>query len=273
MLIDSHMHTPLCGHATGWPVEYAASAEEVGIGGIVMTCHSPATEISWQDPGVRMTMEQYEREYPQLVATARLQFQGRVEVRMGLECDYVPGWEDSIDDLLNGAGRPRLDYILGSVHPHLRPYRERFFTGDVAAYQRTYFDHLALAAESGLFHCLAHPDLIKNSFADQWSFDAIRPTILQALDRIAKTGIAMEFNTSGRLKTIAEVFPSCAMLREMAQRKIPIVLGSDAHQPVRVGDHFAEALAILSEAGYHQVIHFVGGNPLATEFANISSDR
>ena len=34
MLFDYHMHTPLCGHATGHPREYAAEAVRKGIGEI-----------------------------------------------------------------------------------------------------------------------------------------------------------------------------------------------------------------------------------------------
>ena len=41
MLYESHCHTPLCGHATGEPEEYAAMAELRGLKGIIFTCHAP----------------------------------------------------------------------------------------------------------------------------------------------------------------------------------------------------------------------------------------
>jgi len=39
----------------------------------------------------------------------------------------------------------------------------------------------------------------------------------------------------------------------MAKRKIPVVLGADAHRPTRVGDRFLEGLEILEAAGYQEV--------------------
>ena len=46
------------------------------------------------------------------------------------------------------------------------------------------------------------------------------------------------------------------MLKMMAERKIPIVLGSDAHKPIRVGEHFITALNNLVEAGFENVSYF-----------------
>ncbi len=76
------------------------------------------------------------------------------------------------------------------------------------------------------------------------------------LDRIAKTGVAMELNTSGLNKSYSEMNPGNEMLRMMAERKIPIVVGSDAHKAGRVGEHFITALNHLSEAGYEEVSYF-----------------
>jgi histidinol-phosphatase (PHP family) len=42
----------------------------------------------------------------------------------------------------------------------------------------------------------------------------------------------------------------------MAERKIPIVIGSDAHRVPRVGEHFVTALNKLSEAGFEHVSCF-----------------
>ena len=64
-------------------------------------------------------------------------------------------------------------------------------------------------------------------------------------------------NTSGYRKVIPQMNPGPEMLREMRQRDIPVVIGSDAHDPGRVGDRFGEALDALSAAGYTQVSYFV----------------
>lgn len=43
----------------------------------------------------------------------------------------------------------------------------------------------------------------------------------------------------------------------MADRNIPIVVGSDAHRAHRVGEHFVTAYNHLLEAGYEYVSYFI----------------
>ncbi|MDB6118946.1 MAG: histidinol phosphatase [Verrucomicrobiaceae bacterium] len=135
-------------------------------------------------------------------------------------------------------------------------YRKRFETGDVDEFRKTYFRLLADSAETGLFDSLAHPDLIKNYHPQEWDVEAIRPEIEAALDRIAKTSVAMELNTSGLIKSYEEMNPGLAMLRMMQERGIPVVVGSDSHRPSRVAEHFVVALKTLQTAGYDKVSVF-----------------
>jgi histidinol-phosphatase (PHP family) len=247
ILYDSHMHTPLCKHAWGKPDEYAAAAEKQGLKGINITCHNPGPD-GWSER-VRMRMDQF-GEYKDMVQETRDAWAGRIDVQLGLECDYIPGMEAWLERIIAGAD---LQFVLGSVHPQLPYYKEAFFHGDVLEFQRTYFDHLALSAETGLFDCLGHPDLVKNVFPDQWQVEAVLDDIRHCLDRIATTGVAMEINTSGLHKEIKQMNPGPTILAEMSQRDIPVVLGSDAHSPTRVGANFPAALELLQEAGYSEI--------------------
>ena len=251
LLYESHCHTPLCKHAHGEPVEYAAAALARGLKGIIFTCHCPLPDhISH---AVRMAPEQYEH-YIELVAAAREKFAGRVDVRLGLESDYYPGVEPWLEKL---HARVPLHHVLGSVHPQVPDYRQRFFHGNWFEYQQTYFDHLARSAATGLYDTLAHPDLIKNESPAEWQFERIRPFIERALDRIAATGVALELNTSGANKAIREINPSPTILGLMHARGIPVVLGSDAHRPARVADGYAKALHTLQQVGYTEISFFL----------------
>jgi histidinol-phosphatase (PHP family) len=147
--------------------------------------------------------------------------------------------------------------VLGSVHMQMAPYKARFLTGDPYAFQRTYFDHVAESAETGLFDTVAHPDLVKNEFPTHWDFARIQPDIERALDRIAATGVAMELNTSGLNKALPEMNPGPAMLALMRARNIPVVIGADAHRPARVADNYLGALRHLQHAGYTEVSYFL----------------
>ncbi|HEX9997324.1 MAG TPA: histidinol-phosphatase [Abditibacterium sp.] len=249
VLFESHCHTPLCRHSVGEPEEYAQVALERGMAGINITCHGP-TPIEW---GHCMRQSEWS-EYLALCERARQKFAGQIEVKTGIECDFLPSlvayWRDFLP-------KQQLSHVLGSVHPQVGTYRDQFWRGDAFEYQKTYFKHLADAAETGLFDTLSHPDLVKNSTPRDWNLERILPHIQRQLDRIAKTGTAMELNTSGLLKSIREMNPAPQILREMSARNIPVVVGSDAHVPERVGDKWEEALDLLEECGFNTVSFFV----------------
>ena len=257
LLFDSHMHTPLCKHAIGEPSEYVRHGCDIGLKGVIFTCHSPMPD-RWSH-AVRMEPRQFE-EYVRLIDEARDSAPEGFEVRLGMESDWFPGMESWLQEL---HARAEFHYILGSVHWHVPEYRAAFWKGDILAFQRQYFDHLAESAESGLFDSLAHSDLVKNAEPDAYQFDRIRDDIARALDRIAATGVAMEINTSGLNKIYPEMNPGPQMLEMMCQRGIRVVIGSDAHQPERVGDDFGQALEHLADAGYREVQVFENREPSA----------
>lgn len=250
LLYESHAHTPLCKHAVGHPSEYASAAERQGLKGLIVTCHNPMP--NGFSSGVRMAPREFEH-YVDLVELTAISWQERVDVLLGLEADYFVGYEAWLEKQLNAAN---FHFVLGSVHPQTIEFRSEYWNGDPIDFQRTYFRLLAEAAETKLFDSLAHPDLVKNETARDWNPDLVMDDIRRALDRIAVTGVAMELNTSGCNKTIAEMNPFPAMLHEISVRGIPITLGADAHAPSRVGDRFVTALNLLRECGFENVSVF-----------------
>ncbi len=263
LFYDSHMHTPLCKHAWGEPEEYAQQALKAGLKGIIFTCHCPMPNGFW--PTVRMSESEFDI-YVGLVQRAADAFKGKLDIRLGIESEYYPGCEEYITALHQRAD---FHYVLGAVHWQAKEYLNKYETGTIENFRRTYFDHLAKSAESGLYDCLAHPDLVKNYHPDSWCFAIVKNTVSTALDRIAATGVAMELNTSGLNKSYSEMNPGLEMLRMMADRKIPIVLGSDSHRPVRVGEHFVTALNHLTEAGYEQVSYFLNRQRIDLQISDV----
>jgi histidinol-phosphatase (PHP family) len=246
------MHTPLCKHAVGETEEYAEVAIERGLKGITFTCHSPMPKGWWAR--VRMDEAQLD-EYLAMVERARVTYAGRLEVRVGMEMDYFPGLEWWVEKLNE---RGDFHHVLGSVHFFGPEYMARYHKGDDLAFEKLYFQHLADSAETGLFDTLAHPDLIKNHRPAHYEFERMEETIAEALDRIAKTRVAMELNTSGLHKRYPETNPGPQMLRMMRERGIPVVIGSDSHNPKRVGADFLYATQLLEEAGYEKASYFIG---------------
>jgi histidinol-phosphatase (PHP family) len=251
LLYETHTHTPFCKHATGTPQEYAEVAQSRGLLGLFVTCHNPMPDGF--SANVRMRPDQL-NQYVELVAQASQEWAGRVDIRLGMEADYFPGYESWLQRQLESA---EFHYILGSIHPQLQEYQDLYAWDDPVEVQRSYFRLLAEAAETGLFDSLSHPDIVKNMTAGDWHPVRIMDSIRDALDRIAAAGTAMELNTSGTNKTIAQMNPCPEILIEMQQRGIPVVIGADAHLPERVGDQFEQALELLEQCGYLHVSYFI----------------
>lgn len=247
VVYESHMHTTLCKHAQGTLDEYAQVACQRGLRGMTVTCHCPLPQGI--DQAGRMSPGQLE-EYVELVTAAAGRWQERLDVRLGLECDYMPAFVPWLAELLDSQN---FSYVLGSVHPFACYYQEAYLTEDIVAFQRLYFQHLAEAAETGLFDCLSHPDLVRHFQPMAWSFPAIAADVARSLDRIAATAVSMELNTRGRRIGNQDFSPGRLQLDMMYERGITVVLGADAHAASSVGDQFPEALDLLQDVGYTQV--------------------
>ena len=171
LLYESHLHTPLCKHAIGLPGDYAAVAETKNLKGIIVTCHAPMPDGF--SGGIRMARAQFD-DYKAMVARAQEEWRGRIDVRLGLESEYVPehlGWIEKLH------GQAEFHHVLGSVHYHIQEYLDRYFDGRWLEFQRTYFQHLAEAAETGLYDTLSHPDLVKNMNPDEWRLPRVMDDI------------------------------------------------------------------------------------------------
>ncbi len=248
------MHTPLCRHAVGEPVDYAAAAVAAGLDEIGFSDHSPMERDDFDN--WRMYASQLDA-YVASVEEARRRFP-QLAIRLALEVDYLPGQEDWIRSL---AARHAWDYLIGSVHylannwdfdnpEKLSRWKER----DVWETWSLYYERLADSARSGLFDVIGHADLCK-----KFCFRPDRsPTPLYAtfLDEAAASGVAMELNTAGLRKDCREIYPSLELLRMARARDIPITFGSDAHAPGEVGADFPAALALARQAGYTEYLRF-----------------
>jgi histidinol-phosphatase (PHP family) len=243
-MIDSHMHTPLCHHAVGAPPQYALAALQAGLKGICFTEHMPLPNDA--DAHLRLRWDELET-YRTMIAQAHAP---QLEIRCGLEMDFIPGIEGFSTRLLENFS---WDYVIGSVHRvdelgyGIAPHPD-----DLETYWRRYCELVALAAGSGLYDSIGHLDLPKRWVAPPTNHLEL---LLPALDAIAEAGLALDFNTSG-WRLVGEPHPTLELLREAHKRQIPVVLGSDAHAPEHVAWGFAKAVALAKEAGYSDVVAF-----------------
>ncbi|ADR35488.1 histidinol-phosphate phosphatase [Oceanithermus profundus DSM 14977] len=249
-MYDSHVHTPLCQHAEGEPAAYLAAARERGLAGLVFTDHNPMPP--WFDPKSRMGEAQLPL-YHRLVEAVRAQAPDGFYVGLGLEADFHPGTEAYVRAQLEAYP---YDYVIGSVHfIGAWPFDHPDFAAEFERRDRleVYADYYALvyaAAESGLFDAIGHLDLPKKfgHLPPEEAWDLVEGV----LGAIRDAGIALDVNTAGWRKPVGELYPAPRILRRARELGVPVVLGSDAHAPDEVGARFAEAAALLAEAGYRE---------------------
>lgn len=252
---DYHMHTPLCRHATGEPTELAAHALKVGLTEIGFSDHNPMERDDFDD--WRMFNSQLD-EYVAKVERARRDHPN-LTIRLALEVDYLPGYETWIRDL---AARHPWDYLIGSVHYISESWAidspsqiSKWKARPPIEVWTAYFERLAMAADSGLFDIIAHPDLCKKfSFYPKEDCGPLFERFLEAMKR---RDIAMELNTSGLRKDCREIYPSPSIVQLASKMGVPITFGSDAHAPGEVGMNFSEAIALARSAGYTHSCRFV----------------
>lgn len=252
---DYHMHTPLCRHASGEPVDYARRALETGLTEIGFSDHSPMPQDDFDD--WRMFASQLD-EYVKKVRKAQREFP-QLTIRLALEVDYLPGHDDWIRQLT--AQHP-WDYLIGSVHYvsdswavdspfQLSKWKNR----DPWEVWTTYFDRLTMAVETGFFEIIGHADLPKK-FGHKPDRDCT-PLYEKFLTAAKKHNCAVELNTAGLRKDCKEIYPSREFLQMAFAKGVPITFGSDAHAPEEVGMNFAEAIQLARSVGYRECCRLV----------------
>ena len=248
------MHTPLCRHAKGEPVEYAERALELRLPEIGFSDHSPVEHDDQDD--WRMLAGELS-EYVMKVQLAR-DTHPALPIRLGLEVDFIPGHEPWIEEM---AHRYEWDYFIGSVHyvsgkwDFDNPKRlAEWADHDVDEVWADYFNRLTNAAASGLFQIIGHPDLPKKF--------GHRPTrnctglYINFLAACESSGTCIELNTAGLRKDCAEMYPCLEFLKLARSTNVQITFGSDAHAPHEVGMNLEDAVSLAREAGYQQCCRF-----------------
>jgi histidinol-phosphatase (PHP family) len=183
-------------------------------------------------------------------------------LRLGIECDYIPGAEERTAALLDARD---FDYVVGSVHfigegdaaiDH-KGFDVWEAAGDPDEVWRRYFAMLADAARSGLFDILAHPDLVK-----VWGRATPLPgrdprTFYEpAVEAIAESGIAVEISTAGLRKPVGELYPSRQFAEMCVEAGAAFALSSDAHLPEQIGFEYGRAVQFMDELGIGELCVF-----------------
>lgn len=278
MYVDSHVHLQPHGEAppiTRERIElYVESARAHGVDRIAFTEHlfrfREAFDLLhgwWEadraNPALAEATQRYLEdeasssvaEYVRVVEEAK---SAGLPVLLGLEMDWFAGQGEKLSRFLAPYD---WDIVLGSVH-WIGAWG--FDSGSGAAYAEwerrdidsVFADYAALLSDlaaSGLCDVLAHPDLPKLFGHRPSTFTPLHEAIVAAA---VDAGCAVEINSNGYNKPVAEAYPALPVLERARAAELPITFASDAHEPERVGERFDDLAALAVRAGYDEFISF-----------------
>jgi histidinol-phosphatase (PHP family) len=260
--MDYHIHTKASPDAKGDMKDYVEKAREQRIDEIGFSDHvllHPASRypsLSFQSVS----------EYVQSFLAFREE--SDLPVKLGVEMDFFP---DAMEKIRSFIERYPFDYVAGAVHfigdwlidsrSQIHEYEKR----DIQRVYEEYFGLVRKLCESRLFDSLAHPDLVKIfGFRPDCDFSYILEETAESI------AICVEINTAGLRRPCAEIYPSEQFLKILRSYNVPIVFGSDAHEPSDVGRNFKEAINLARRAGYTSACLF---DRREKEFVRIQGGR
>ena len=261
-LIDCHIHTGFCNHATGEPAAYVAAARAAGVSAMLFTEHAPLPEAF--DPDGHLSICDDDLEPYCATITTLAEENPDIEIGLGLEVDWLSDSPTYAADSIARGRAAGAAVFLGSVHllgtwafddPNdMTGWDSR----DVDDVWREYVDVWCEATASGLFDVMAHPDLPKK-FGHRPTREPLREYERMA-QAAAASGVLIEVSTAGLRKPVGELYPGPELLRAFAAAGVTATVGSDAHAPAEVGFAIPDAYAALVAAGHSRIAYPLAGS-------------
>jgi histidinol-phosphatase (PHP family) len=260
---DFHIHTPYCGHAHGRTIDYIENAIQRGLKEVCFTDHlgryylSKSQKKRYTDWG----MNEYRlNRYIKELLDIQKSYKDSIEIKIGLEIDYIEGAEDLLAPVLEYP----FDFLLGSIHclpaigwRHLATYSPK----DSWPFYDEYFKTAKALISSGIFDSFAHIDFIWRYI--KWPEKKtmkIAGLIKDSVKRAVSNDLAIEINSNGylwsQIYNVAGGDPFEVLLESIKTFDAQITIGSDAHKPVFVGKIFDELARVLKTKGITQYCTF-----------------
>jgi len=263
-LIDYHIHPGYSLDATGSIEAFCQEALKRGLKEICFTTHfdtdprrkkiDPFMIVDGRQVPLEEGLPKYFREVKE---TQRRYEEMGLLVRLGLEVDYAPHFEEELRETLSGI---EVDFLLGSIHclegvafTDRREYERCFQRKSVREMSRRYFENLAALVKSNLFDCVAHLDGYKKygfTYYGEKIFTAHRDYIEPVLELMSSHDLGMEVSTGALRRGFEDFYPSREILGLIKEYGVKVaVLGSDAHHPEEVGYEIKRAVDSLAHLG------------------------
>lgn len=252
---DGHIHSPYCPHGTKDSFEeYITRAIEVGLRELTFTEHLPLPK-NFKDPSPQKDSAMDEDkilDYFKDLAVLKEQYKEQIKINIGLEVDYIEGYEKEIKAMLDKYG----SYIDDSIiSVHIIKIEDKYYCidyspnefgkivellGSLENVYNKYYNNLLLALNSDLGEYkpkrVGHPNLVRK-FNKVYPYDYKGHKILEEVVKLIKDkNYEADYNVSGiRNVYCKEPYIHGYLLDLIKQYNVPIVLGSDSHSSKYIG--------------------------------------
>ncbi|MDD3224258.1 MAG: histidinol-phosphatase HisJ [Clostridium sp.] len=262
ILSNFHTHCFFC-DGNGNPSEYVKKAIEFNFNSIGFSSHAPLPfSNDWTMKPENLPI------YLESIKNLKDLYHNTIEIYTGLEIDYIKNLMCSCSKKFLDLN---LDYTIGSIHMlkdlnggylavdgDLSEYEALLkftFNNDIKQFVHEYYSQVRNMVIESTPSIVGHLDLIKKHNKAMRFFNEneswYKEEIIETLKTISNSNSILEINTGGKVRGYTEDFyPSNWIIRESRKLNIPIILNSDAHDPMQIKAYFKEASEILKASGY-----------------------
>ena len=263
---DGHTHSQFCPHGSKEPTQLMIEkALQAGFTHYSITEHAPLPEELLKQKDTPQDSSLHSQElapYLRHLKELKLFYKNKIQIFIGLEVDYLIGFEEFTQELLL-QNQSELDEIVLSLHflPLTKNLQNLKILDKSKESFNSNFGHLTLekiwsiywlaiekmVTQKWLFSKpirLGHLALIEK-YSKQYPVDNATKTkwlnfiLTKILPLTKKQGYSLDYNLAGMRKADcgrAYFYPE--LLAECAKLQIPLIYGSDAHKVSEVASHY-----------------------------------
>lgn len=263
-VMDYHMHCDFSIDAVGTVEQYCEAALRRNLAEICFTTHydnNPKAEggtgfIRVKSKYLDTSIENLAPYVDEVRRVAEIYYLKGLSVKLGVEFGWYENCEEEVVNLDN---KYSFDYILCGIHEinnicfcARSTYEKCFANLSVEQMAEQYFKQVKQAAETTLFHTIAHLNYYYK-YALLYYGEAVKKVYEPFLDdtfQVLKNNqVNLEVNTAGIRHGVDSYYPNVAVLNRAKKAGVSVkYLGSDAHRPEDVGFEFEMAAGLVPDS-------------------------
>lgn len=196
----------------------------------------------------------------------REQYNKKINLLFGIELGLQPHLADRHEKYISSYP---FDFVIASSHIcHKKdPYEASFFENrtEKEAYEEYFQSILENIQSFGDFDVYGHLDYVIRygpNMDKNYTYPQYQDILDEILTLLIEKGKGIELNTAGLKYGLKDLHPCRDILKRYKQLGGEIItIGSDAHAPSRIGEHFAFADDTLKECGFRYYTIFSQRKP------------